>query len=314
MPRTPVSALRVGQMLAKVPFLLRDKNVSTARTGATMLRVTLADRSGTIPGVSFKVTSAQAQALVTGQGVDVWGSVDEYNGQLQVRVERLAPAELAPLADFLPVARRPLAEMKRELEQLRASVEQPQLATLLQAVFVDDQLLYQSFIEAPAAKSFHHACIGGLLEHSLSVARLVLAAYTLYPELDRDLVLTGALLHDLGKAGAYDHASFEMTDEGALWGHLYSSASLVERKALEIPGFDPDLRLRLVHAILAHHVKIEHGSPVLPMTLEAIVLHYADNLDGDARGALDLFERTEPGEAYTERSLMHDTRLYRGRD
>ncbi|OGO05020.1 MAG: hypothetical protein A2Y73_09035 [Chloroflexi bacterium RBG_13_56_8] len=311
MPRIPVVQLQLNMELHNQLFLLRDKSVSSTRAGSSMLRVTLADRTGSLPGVYFDVPGHIPDALTVGKGVEVTGHIGEFRGQLQVNIERIRSTELTNLEEFLPMARRPLEEMKQELDALLASVEEPNLSRLLSAVF-DDRETYQSFTQAPAAKLYHHACVGGLLEHTLSVARLVLAACEIYPELDRDLIITVALLHDLGKVRSYDPVSFDITEEGALWTHLYMGASQVEHIIDGIPDFPADLRLQVVHAILAHHGKLEHGSPVVPMTLEAIVLHYADNLDGDARGAIDHLGRAEyDGTPFSDYSTMPETRLYR---
>jgi len=277
-----------------------------------MLRVVLADNTGTIPGILFDAAPNISDALEVGGGVEVNGHVGEFRGQLQINIERIAPAALENLAEFLPSARRPQAEMLAELDALMADIRNPHLSRLL-TLLLDDAQLRQQFIHAPASKLNHHACVGGLLEHTLSVARLVLTACDLYPELDHDLVVTIALLHDIGKVRSYEPLTFGFTEEGALWSHLYIGASMVEQAIASCTGFPTELRLRIVHAILAHHGKLENGSPVLPMTLEAIVLHYADNLDGDARGAIDHLQRDETSAgAFTDRSLMHDTRLYRG--
>ncbi len=312
MARMTVSQLRANMTLKKHQFLLRDKSVSTMRTGNAMLRVTLADRTGSILGVYFDVPSTVPDSLVVGQGVEVSGRVGEFRDQLQINIERIVPAQLTDPAEFLPAARRATHQMLAEFDALRASIKNPDLARLLAAIF-GDQEFYQAFTQAPGAKFNHHACVGGLLEHTLSVARLVQTACELYPELDRDLAITVALLHDLGKVRAYQPLSFDLTEEGSLWTHLYMGASQVEHTINTLQGFDPELRLRVVHAILAHHGTLENGSPVMPMTLEAIVLHYADNLDGDARGASDHLERTDVDKgAFTEMSSMHGTRLYRG--
>lgn len=312
MARIPVAELKLNTILRKQAFLLRDKVVSTTRTGNPMLRVTLGDRTGAISGVMFDVPAHVADSLVVGGGVEVTGKVSEFRDQLQVNLERIVATPLPNLEEYLPSARRPIAEMEAELDALLADITQPDLARLLTAILGDPET-YHAFTHAPAAKVNHHACIGGLLEHTLSVARLVLTACDLYPELDHDLVLTVALLHDLGKIRAYDPVSFQLTEEGILWTHLYMGASAVEHAIDALPGFPVELRLRVVHAILAHHGRLEHGSPVVPSTLEAIVLHYADHLDGDARGAIDQIARTPAdGGAFTDRSLMHETRLYRG--
>jgi len=312
MPRIPVAQIALGMDLRKQPFLLREKRITTTRAGSLMLQVILADRGGTVPGVYFDVPSHVPDSLATAKGVAVTGRVGEFKGQLQVNIERIAPTRLDDLEDFLPTARRPLEEMTQELDALLGSIQDPHLSRLLASVF-DDTQTFKAFCQAPAAKYYHHACVGGLLEHSLAVARLVLAACELHPQLNPDLALTLALLHDLGKIHTYDPVSFEMTEKGILWTHLYMSAAEVERHIDRLPGFPAELRLRVVHAILAHHGRLENGSPVLPMTLEAIVLHDADKLDADAQGAIDHLARPQgDGSSFTERSFMHETRLYRG--
>lgn len=312
MPRICVAQLTLGMTLRKQLFLLRDKRVTTTRAGSLMLHVTLADRSGTVVGVYFDVPAHVPDSLVTAKGVEVAGRLGEFRGLLQVNIERIAPAKLTDVEDFLPMARRPIEEMAEELDALLASIQDPHLSRLLASVFEDAQT-HKAFCRAPAAKRYHHACVGGLLEHSLAVARLALAACDLHPELNADLALTVALLHDLGKIHTYDPISFDRTDQGSLWAHVYLSASLVERRMEELPDFPAELRLRVVHAILAHHGRLENGSPVLPMTLEAIVLHDADKLDADARGVIDHLARSQGDtSSFTDHSFMHETRLYRG--
>ena len=312
MPRTPVALLRSNMSLSKQQFLLREKSVTVTRAGSPMLHVTLADRTGSIAGVYFDVPGHVPESLIVGRGVEVTGRVGEYRDQAQITLERIMPAELAELAEFLPVASRPLEEMQEELFALRESIADPQLSRLLDAVF-DDASLEQAFVQAPAAKYHHHACVGGLVQHSLGIARFVDAACLLYPQVDRDLAITTALLHDIGKIRAYDPMSFDLTEEGSLWTHLYMGASFVEHVIDGLAGFPPELRLRIVHAILGHHGKLENGSPTVPMTLEAIILHHADNLDAQVQGALDHFGRSQGDDApFTDRSHMHDTRLYRG--
>ncbi len=311
MPRIPIAQLRLNTTVRQQSYLLRELTLSTTRSGSYMLHVTLADKTGSIPGVFFDASPGLADNLTVGQGVEVAGRVSEYRGRLQLNLERIVPSELVDLAEYLPMARRPLPEMERELQEVIASIQHPDLSALLR-VLLDENTL-QTFTRAPAAKYNHHACVGGLVEHTLDVIHVVLTGCAAYPELNRDLVVTAALLHDLGKVDAYNPITFELTEEGLLWGHLYRSASRVEAAIALQPEFDPELRLRLVHAILAHHGLLEHGSPVLPMTPEAILLHNADKLDGDLRGAIDHLERAvDEANAFTERSFMHETRLYRG--
>jgi 3'-5' exoribonuclease len=312
MPRTPVAQLGINMMLRRQPFLLREKSLTTTRSGSDLLRVVLADRSGSIPGVQFDASPYQYDALTAGQGVEVSGRVEEFRGAPQIKIEQITPTELGDLAEYLPVAHRPFEEMEQELAGFVAGVRHPALKRLLGAT-LGDPAIYKAFVRAPAAKFFHHACLGGLLEHTLGVARIVQAASGLYPEMNRDLAITLALLHDLGKIRAYDPTSFDLTDEGNLLGHLYLTAAMVERAMDQVEGLDDEMRRLVIHGLLAHHGRREHGSPVVPMTVEAIVTHQADMLDANARGALDHLGRAEMDtEPFTGYSDMHETRLYRG--
>ncbi|MFO7696629.1 MAG: HD domain-containing protein [Anaerolineae bacterium] len=313
MPRTLVEGLQPGGAVSKQQFLLRDKSLSATRSGASLLRVVLGDRTGSIPGIWFDAPARLFLDLVVGKGVEVTGKVEDYRDALQIRLERMTVTELTDLTDFLPSARRPIGEMQRELDTVIESVQQPDLKMLLVTLLGNGASARPAFREAPAAKKLHHACRGGLLEHTLSVVHLAEAACSAHAELSRDMVVTLAILHDLGKLRAYDPTTFELTDEGALWGHLYISASMVEVALGGMPGFDAQLRLRIIHGILAHHGKLEHGSPVLPMTPEAMAVHHADAMDADLQGAAEAFSRPDASSgAYTNWSQMHETRLYRG--
>ncbi len=312
MPRIPVAQLTIGTRLRQAPFLLQDRNVREIRDGVNMLLVTLVDRSGSIGGVYHEVPNAVIASLPTAKGVEVTGYVNEYRGRMQVAIERIAPIELDNLEEYLPASRRPMDEMQAELDALLADVADPHLARLLGAFF-DEPDMRKAFVQAPAAKRYHHACYGGLLEHTLAVARIVLTATDLYEDLDPDLAVTVALLHDIGKVRSYDPITFALTEEGVLFNHLPLGAMMVSEAIGALPEFPADLRLRVIHAILAHHGEPEKGSPVRPKTVEAMVLHYADNLDGDAQGAIDHFERSEEGIGpFTAYSTMHEGELYRG--
>ncbi len=312
MPRIPVAELTLNTRLRQQPFLLQERNVREIRDGVNMLLVTLVDRTGSIGGAYHDVPNAVVDSLRAARGVAVTGYVNEFRGRLQIAIESISPVTLASLEDYLPAAGRPMDEMEAELDALLADVSDPYLSQLLGAFF-DDAASRRAFVQAPAAKRLHHACHGGLLEHTLAVARLVLTATDLYPTLDHDLAVTVALLHDIGKVRSYDPVTFELTEEGMLFNHLPLGAMLVGEAIQRISGFPESTRLRVIHAILAHHGEPAKGSPVRPKTVEAIVLHYADNLDGDAQGALDHLERSDDGLGpFTAYSAMHEGELYRG--
>lgn len=314
MTRFKVADLQVGMRLQKAPFLLASAEEAIDRNRNAYLKLTLRDRSGDLQGRYWRVPSGLVDRLTVGKGVAVSGQVEDYKGTLQVRVKSISTCELEDLGAYMPTARRPQQELVDELQRLISSIKDPYLKQLLKEVLGDpaDQ---EAFILAPAAKRYHHACVGGLLEHSLDVARQVILVARRYPEhLDRDLGATVALLHDIGKVDSYERqGAFDFTDAGQLLGHIYIGAARVDAAIGRIDGFPEELRMRIVHAILAHHGDLEKGSPVTPRTPEAIALHYADNLDGSLRGWVDHVSREQTVDtAWTSRSGMHDSSLYIG--
>ena len=313
MPRLSVSELRAGTALEKAPFLLAELREAIDRNGDTYLKMTLRDRSGDIQARYWRVPADVTERLSPGEGIAVTGHVTEYRGSPQVNVSAAVPHELDDMAEFMPVARRPREEMVSELQRLINSIKEPNLRELLKEI-LGDPSFQERFFRATAAKIYHHACVGGLLEHTLDVARQVVFAAQRYPELDRDLVATAAVLHDIGKVESYVMTGdFDLTDEGKLLGHVYISASMVDQTIARLPGFPAQLRLRLLHAILASHGEPGKGSPITPRTPEAIALHYADESDAILRGWVDHVHRDAPnGVSWTSWSKMHDGELYVG--
>lgn len=313
MNRLKVADLRASMQLQKVPFLLAGMDRATDRNGDEYLRLTLRDKTGDIEARFWRVPAGLPDQLTAGQGVTVTGQVTEYRGSLQVNVSSLFASELEDIDEYLPTARRPQEEMLDELRRLRGSIKNGYLRRLLEAI-LDDPAFGPRFRSAPAAKIYHHACVGGLLEHSLDVARQVILTAKRYPEIDRDLAATVALLHDVGKVDSYDlKGTFDLTDAGKLLGHIYMGAALVQQAIDGISGFPQELRFRVLHAILSHHGDLEKGSPVTPRTPEAVALHYADSLDGSLRGWVDHVDReTSVEAAWTPWSNMHGGELYVG--
>jgi len=297
-------------------FLLAESSPRETRGGSPYLKATLSDRTGRIEARYWDVPGGILGDLKIGSGVRIDGIVEEYpvgSGQRQVRIDHLEPVDIFDLEDFLPRTKRDLAEMRRDLRELCEGIENPYLSQLLDHIFADEEFA-DSFSKATAAKIYHHAYIGGLLEHTLSVARLCSFVCDEHPEIDRDLLLTAALLHDVGKTRAYTTGPIlDFTDEGKLIDHLVEGALMVQRAIDNIEGFPQDLRNRLLHAIVAHHGALERGSPIVPKTLEALALHHADWLDGSIRGFLDVIESEPISEAeWTRYSKMFGTELYRG--
>ena len=199
-----------------------------------------------------------------------------------------------------------------QIRELVERVGDPHVKALLLA-FLDDPMVAQRLPTAPAAKGIHHAQRGGLAEHILSVMRLGQRVADHYPMLDRDLVLAGALLHDIGKVQelAWDGGATRYTDEGRLVGHIVMTAQAIREKAARIPGFPPLLEAHITHGVLAHHGQLEYGSPKLPMTLEAYVVHAIDSLDSRIDSWLDLMAR-DPGETWTEQTKLYERHLWKG--
>ena len=311
-----VRDLRDGTRLRGEAFVLLEKQLAQTREGSLYLKAVLGDKTGRVEARYWDVPTQLYSSLEVGTGVQVDGTVTRYpaeSGELQIHIDRIIPIALEDLQEFLPQAKRPLADMVEELNQLVREVTDPHLSALLD-VLLSEQSFRDIFFKAPAAKMYHHACTGGLLEHSLAVVHLCRYLCDRHPELNRHLLLTAALLHDVGKAFAYESApGFNLTDEGRLVGHVVQGALTVSEAVAKVEGFPSALRVALLHAVLAHHGAHERGSPVTPKTLEALALHHADWLDGDLRGFMDHVE-TEPVTEtdWTRYSRMFGTELYRG--
>jgi 3'-5' exoribonuclease len=272
MTRLNVSELRAGTQLQKASFLLAAMQQATDRNGDAYLKMTLRDKTGDIEARYWRVPAGVSDQLSEGQGIAVTGQVTEFRGTSQVSISAVYPYDLENAADYLPTARRSQQEMIDELQRLISSIKNPHLRQLLKQV-LGDPVFQERFFRATAAKTFHHACVGGLLEHSLDVARQVVFISKRYPEIDRDLAATAALLHDVGKVDSYVlTGAFDLTDEGRLLGHVYIGAAFVEQAIAQIDGFPKELRLRLMHAMLSHHGELAKGSPVTPRTPELCVV------------------------------------------
>jgi 3'-5' exoribonuclease len=299
-------------------FLAKQLQVRQRRNGEPFLTLVLADRSGEVPAVLWESAEAVGRDLAEGDIVKVQGLLGSYQGERQLTVTRMrkAASDEIGLDAFLPRSSYDPSVLLGRLRAAMESMSEPSLKRLLLGLF-EDEAFAASFTAAPAAKSIHHALLGGLLEHTASVVGLceLLAGY--YPALDRDLLLAAAILHDVGKTRelAWDR-TFDYTDAGRLLGHITLGALLVEERIRAIPGFPDGLKDRLLHCILSHHGELEWGSPKRPKTLEALVLHYAEDLDGKVN-AFCRFAETHadpqrPGWTQFNRSL--DRYLFFGRE
>jgi 3'-5' exoribonuclease len=268
-------------------FALSSRDIRSARTGDAYLSLELSDCSGAIPGVMFRPGSAE-ESLPAGSIVRAHGIVTTYRGVRRVSIDALRPEEVFDARDLLPSGVRDREEMLGELRAAVKRVREVRLRAVARAVFGAPGFI-DRFASCPAGSGRHHAYVGGLLEHTLAVATLCESLARSYPQADHDLLLVAALLHDVGKTEELSfESSFDYTDAGRLVGHVVLGEQIVSRAidGLARP-LDRDVALRLMHAILAHHGEREWGAPCRPCSLEALLLHHADNLDAQAAAFLD---------------------------
>ncbi|MDE3033820.1 MAG: HD domain-containing protein [Acidobacteriota bacterium] len=280
-----LSQLKEGDAFAGL-LLAQEAAYKTSSRGSEYLELKLADASGDLKAFLWDIRAVEGDLEAIQPDVFLWakGAVTSYNGRLQLKLDkvRFVPDDqVEDLARFFPVSARPGPDMLAELDHAIAAVADPWIRPLLAALFQQDEALREAFSRAPAAKSMHHVYLGGLLEHSLSVLGMASRACDHYPGLNRDLVVAGVLLHDVGKTAELSYQrSFGYTDAGNLLGHISLEADWIQREIARIPGFPEPLRLQILHIVLSHHGRLEYGSPVLPKTPEALLVHYLDDLDG----------------------------------
>jgi 3'-5' exoribonuclease len=296
-------------------FMVREKIMAMAKNGKPYMTLRLVDRSGEVEGRVWDRVDEFAGRFGREDIIRVQGKASVYLGKMQLVIQDLQEVNEQDinLADFLPVSRRPVAEMQAELRGKVASMGDPHLRAMMESFLGDADFLHR-YSTAPAAKTMHHVYLGGLLEHSLAVADLAEDVCRRYPGLDRDLLVAGALLHDLGKTAelCFDR-TFDYTDEGKLLGHIVIGVEMLEEKIRSVPGFPRRLTMLLKHLLLSHHGQYEFGSPKRPKTLEAVILNYLDDLDSKINGVRTHMER-EPDNAgaWTSYHRLYDRYFYKG--
>jgi 3'-5' exoribonuclease len=285
-------------------LLVRELETRSRRDGGEYLRVVFADRSGQLVAMVWEGLAEVRDLLVVGEPVRVAGRYalhPRYGAQLNVRALRPAEAGSFALEELLPASPRDASKMEADLRNLIATIQEPHVRRLLDRLLGPGTQLWQRYRIAPAAKYYHQAYRHGLLEHCLGVAQAVSALSSTFPGIDRDVAVAGALLHDIGKLDAYANAgtSIEMTDAGRLEGEIALGYYRVRSAIAEIEDFPPDTAAALTHIVLSHHGTLEHGSPVVPCTREATLVHMADNLGGRL-GSFDRLElELRAGEAWS---------------
>ncbi len=315
MKQVYVTNLREGDKVDDV-FLVTSRSLLRTRAGAPFLKAKLADKTGTVDAIKWNATESEIARLVEGTHICVHGTVRLYNDELQLNLDSFEKLEeeVDP-SDFVASSERDPDEMFSELISLLSDVTDANLRQLLDAFFADDQFAPR-FREAPAAKSIHHAYVGGLLEHTLNVVRNCAALAELYPDANRELLLTVAALHDVGKVDEYKWSpAIDLSTEGHFVGHVVGGTMMVRAAAEAIDGFDPLVSLALQHAVLAHHGTKEFGSPKRPKTIEALILHLADDLDAQVeifRQAIKQSDERGEGGLFTPRRFPLDRPIFKG--
>ena len=301
-------------------FLLAlEASYKVSTKGSEYLELKLGDASGDLKGFLWDVRAVEGDmdAVRSDVFVRVKGTVTSYNGRLQLKLDkvRFAPdAEIGDFSAFFPVSQRPVSEMLAEMDAFIGSVKDPWIHQLLSALFLEDAALRAAFAQAPAAKSMHHAFLGGLLEHTLSILGMAERACGHYRGLNRDLVLAGAFLHDVGKTAELSYQrSIGYTDAGNLLGHIALEAEWISRAIGKIPGFPEELRMQILHIVLSHHGRLDFGSPVLPKTPEALLVHYLDDLDGKLEVMFRAVKDETGGGSWSPFNRALERMIYRNR-
>jgi len=262
-------------------FLVNEKEIRNSRAGKAYLRLDLGDRSGTIEAVMWDQFEASVKDISRGDVVKVNARVESYRNKLQLTLQqlRLAKPEEVELADYFPHTKEDVGKLWTQLLEFANSIENPWLKKLVNGI-IDDPATAARYKRAPAAKVMHHAYLGGLLEHVIGLCGLAKQVAAHYPELNADLLLTVAILHDVGKLDelCYDRA-IGYTTEGQLLGHIVMELETVSKAMDAIEGFPANLKTVVQHLLISHHGQYEFGSPKLPMIREAMVFHYLDDMD-----------------------------------
>jgi len=309
-----INKIKVGDNVDDI-FMLHEKSLAQKRDGNNFLNVTLSDKTGTIKGVIWDNVDQISAGVTSGDVVHIKGSVNEYKGSSQLIIKKMEAcnADTIHPSDFLPATRQDIDSMFNRLLKITASMETAYLKKLMEA-FWNDEAFVIKFKTAPAAKKMHHAYIGGLLEHTLSLASLADKVSGHYSGIDRELLLSGAILHDIGKIREFEFQfKIDYSDEGRLLNHIVMGLEMIEEKISEIEDFPEDQMLLLKHLIVSHHGSREFGSPEPPKTIEAVLLNYIDEIDSKVNGIRNFIEKEDPNETWTSYHRVLERHFYKGK-
>lgn len=293
-------------------YLCKYKQAAVTKNGKPYENVILQDKTGTIDAKVWEPNNPGIGEYSTLDYIEVYGEVNNFQGTLQVSVKRIRVCREGEYSaeEYLPVSSKNIDEMFRELLGLIKSIENPFLRKLLESFFVNDGNFAKAFRNSSAAKTVHHGFVGGLLEHTLSVAKLCDYYCGAYPVLKRDLLLTAAMCHDIGKTREISpFPENDYTDDGQLLGHIVMGSQMVAEKAKEIEGFPHGLLAQVQHCILAHHGKYEYGSPKIPALIEALALNYADDTDAKLETFKEILDNNKENQGWFGYNRLFESNL-----
>ncbi|MEG1458153.1 MAG: HD domain-containing protein [Acetivibrio sp.] len=286
-----INELHEGEMLTEIYFC-KVKNILKTKMGKSYYSLLLQDKTGTLDAKIWELSNG-IENFDQMDYISIQGQVTSFQGALQLNVNRVRKCQEGEYdpKDYMPVSKKEIKVMYQELLELIETVKEPHLKKLLESFFVEDKSFIKIFKDHSAAKSVHHGFIGGLLEHTLGVTKMCEYMATAYPILNRDLLITAAIFHDIGKTDEISEFPLnDYTDDGQLLGHIYMGAEMLGSRIRTIPGFPIKLASELKHCILAHHGELEYGSPKKPAIVEAIALNFADNADAKIQTMTEILE------------------------
>lgn len=306
-----VKDLKEGDRVFDI-YLCKHKQAAVTKNGKPYENVILQDKTGTIDAKVWEPNNPGIGDYNALDYIEVYGEVNSFQGVLQVSVKRIrvcGEEEYDP-AEYLPVSAKNINDMYNELLKLIGSITNSYLEKLLEAFFVKDEAFVKAFKNSSAAKTVHHGFVGGLLEHTLSVTKLCDYYCGAYPILKRDLLLTAAMCHDIGKTKEISpFPQNDYTDDGQLLGHIVMGSQMVAEKAAEIEGFPHSLLAEVQHCILAHHGKYEFGSPKIPALIEALALNYADDTDAKLETFKEILENNSENAGWLGYNRLFESNL-----
>ncbi|MFQ5585999.1 MAG: 3'-5' exoribonuclease YhaM family protein [Thermodesulfobacteriota bacterium] len=314
MKKTFIDGIREKDKVEDI-FLVTKKEMGRSKAGKGYLNLKLMDRTGTVEGRVWDDVDSLSGRFAKDDFVRIRGYAVSYQSTIQMNIGDIKRVDATDIdiADFLPAAARNPDEMFAELEGIIEGMEDRHLRSLLKHIFEDEDVK-RRFRTAPAAKSMHHTYIGGLLEHVLSLCGLADRVAGHYRDINRDLVITGAILHDIGKIYELSYErSFDYTDEGRLVGHITIGIGMIERAIEKMPDFPKELSMLIKHMLLSHHGYLEFGSPKRPKTVEAVILYYCDDLDSKIQSMQAYIEKERDTDSnWTSYHRLYERYIYKG--